>query len=62
MTAKIFNESGRGYWLEGFGCIRAGGGYNDANTGHAVVIEKEVVQMDERHECQSCWADTADFE
>lgn len=37
-NAKIFNESGYGYWLEGFGCIRANGGFNDANTCHTIVI------------------------
>ena len=34
---KIFNESGKGYWMEGFGCIRAEGENRPSRPGHVVV-------------------------
>lgn len=38
---NVFSESGHGYWVEGFGCIRASSGFNDGNTSHAIVIKKD---------------------
>ena len=35
-TTKIFNESGKGYWMEGFGCIRAEGENRPSRPGHIV--------------------------
>ena len=34
---KIFNESGKGYWMEGFGCIRAEGENRPSRPGHIVL-------------------------
>jgi len=40
----IFNESGKGYWMEGFGCIRAEGENRPSRPGHIVyAIEGNVV-------------------
>ena len=36
-TTKIFNESGKGYWMEGFGCIRAEGENRPSRPGHIVL-------------------------
>lgn len=48
MDVKMFNESGKGYWMEGDGCLRA----NETNSmgAHLVVIkteENESVRVDE---------------
>ena len=34
---RIFNESGKGYWMEGTGCIRAEGENRPSRQGHIVV-------------------------
>lgn len=34
---KIFNESGKGYWMEGFGCIRTEGENRPSRPGHIVL-------------------------
>ena len=33
----IFNESGKGYWMDGCGCIRAEGENRPSRPGHIVV-------------------------
>ena len=35
---KIFNESGKGYWMEGVGCLRAEGENRPSIHGHIAVI------------------------
>lgn len=42
---KIYNESGKGYWMEGFGCIRTEGENRPSRPGHVVcyAIEGNVV-------------------
>lgn len=37
MKQKIFNESGKGYWMEGFGCLRAEGENRPSRPGHIVI-------------------------
>lgn len=33
---KIFNESGKGYWMEGFGCLRAEGENRQSRPNHLI--------------------------
>lgn len=33
---RIFNECGKGYWMEGFGCVRAEGENRPSRPGHVV--------------------------
>lgn len=37
MKQKIFNESGKGYWMEGVGCLRAEGENRPSRPGHIVI-------------------------
>jgi site-specific DNA-cytosine methylase len=37
VDSSVYNESGRGYWMPGYGCLRADGGFNNSNTSHAIV-------------------------
>lgn len=37
MNQKIYNESGKGYWMEGFGCLRAEGENRPSRPAHVVI-------------------------
>ena len=38
---KIFNESGKGYWMEGFGCLRAEGENRPSRPTHVVIFNDQ---------------------
>lgn len=38
---KIYNESGKGYWMEGFGCLRAEGENRPSRPGHLVILNDQ---------------------
>ena len=40
-TMKIFNESGKGYWMEGFGCLRAEGENRPSRPNHIIVLNDQ---------------------
>lgn len=35
---NVFNESGKGYWMEGFGCLRSEGENRPSRPGHIVIL------------------------
>ena len=37
----VFNESGKGYWMEGFGCLRAEGENRPSRPGHIVILNDQ---------------------
>lgn len=37
MMEKIYNESGKGYWMEGFGCLRSEGENRPSRPGHVIL-------------------------
>lgn len=37
----IFNESGKGYWMEGVGCLRAEGENRPSRPGHIVILNDQ---------------------
>ena len=41
MSAKVFNESGKGYWMEGFGTLRAEGENRPTRPGHVIVLNDQ---------------------
>ena len=52
---KIFNESGKGYWMEGFGCLRAEGENRPSRPGHIVVLNDQGGSvMDVSEEVTAC--------
>ena len=38
---RIFNECGKGYWMEGYGCIRAEGENRPSRPGHIVILNDQ---------------------
>jgi len=40
---RIFNESGKGYWMEGVGCLRSEGENRPSRPGHIIVEHMPVV-------------------
>ena len=47
---KVFNESGKGYWMEGFGCIRAEGENRPSRPGHIVCFRTDAVLIMEKRD------------
>ena len=41
MDARIFNESGKGYWMCGFGCLRAEGENRPSRPCHIVILNDQ---------------------
>jgi len=37
----VFNESGKGYWMDGFGCLRAEGENMPSRPAHVVVLNDQ---------------------
>lgn len=46
MNAIVFNESGQGYWMHGFGCLRAEGENRPSRPSHVIILRDEERQKD----------------
>lgn len=38
---EVFNESGQGYWMPGFGCLRAEGENRPSRPSHVIVLNED---------------------